>query len=211
MAARTNDPSVSARQRLRRIGLQILGRNLKQRGYMAPTAANASGDDLTRLLQASAEQIIEKLEEKIELKPSDDAPLERVRRIRAAIHQIRIDDERQLDHRVAATWAAEAILAVSILSYSGDYLAESPTLDRHCETLEKLREDLAEKILHPIANRGVVVQFGEPINLAEHLNAKNSRQALSDLTSMFERSVQRGLDEINASVQTPGGESFELP
>ena len=195
----------STRKRMRQIGIHLLSRNLRQRGYMPPSADE---EDLGQLIEASALQIIEKIEEKIELKPSSDPPIERIRRVRAAIHQIRIDEERQLDHRVAATWADEAILALRILSYSSDYLSESPTLDRNCETLEKLREDLVEEILPPIADRGVVVQFGDAINFADYLDAKNSRQALADLTSRFEGSVQSGLDEINQSIDTPGSTVF---
>lgn len=195
------------RPRMRAIGLQILYRNLRQRGYMAPSPDEM---DLALLLEASATQIISKLEEKIELTCSADSmPMDRIRSIRSAIHQIRIDDSKQLDHRVAATWADEAILAMRILSYSSNYLGERPTLDRHSETLEKLREDLAEKMLPPIGDRAVVVQFGEPINLAEHLAAKNSRQVLVSLTSQFETAVQSGLDEINESTDTPGGQVIE--
>ena len=155
--------SLPVRQRLRRVGLEILGRNLRQRGFLPPEVA---GEDLNELLKQSSLQIICKLEEKIGLDASSEEPMERVRRIRSAIHTIRIDETKKIDHRVAATWADEAILAVRILSYSGDYLGESPTLDRHCETLEKLREDLVEKILLPIGDRSVVVsvrradQFG---------------------------------------------------
>ena len=109
---------------------------------------------------------------------------------------------------MATTWADEAILALRILGYSSDYLSESPTLDRHCEVLEKLREDLAEKILKPIEDRGVVVQFGEPVNLADYLGGK-SRQVLPELTRQFEAAVQGGLDELAAQNDSPGGMLLE--
>ena len=140
--------------------------------------------------------------------PGGGAPLERVRKIRSEIHQIRIDESRKLDHRVATGWADEAILAMRILSYSGDYLTDSPTLDRHCEMLEKLREDLAEKIIPPIGDRRAVVKFGEPMNLAEHLG-KKSRVALTDITTGMEQAVQAGLDELNESNDLPGGMLLE--
>lgn len=192
----------SLRPRMRAVGMEILSRNLRQRGFMAPSDEVT---DLNSVLNDCAVEIIAKLEKKIEIasKP-DQSTIERVRKIRAAIHQIRIDETQKLDHRVASSWADEAILAMRILSYSGDYLSESPTLDRHSETLEKLREDLAEKILAPIGERSVVVQFGKPIYLADYLNAKKSRQALTDLTAAFEATVQEGLDEINASNSNPG-------
>lgn len=201
----TADSGASARARLRRVGFEILGRNLRQRGYLPPE----DHMELQEVLEQSALQIICKLEEKIGLECSgSDPPLERIRRIRATIHQIRIDESRKLDHRVATTWADEAILALRILGYSSDYLSESPTLDRHCEVLEKLREDLVEKILKPIEDRGVVVQFGEPVNLADYLGGK-SRQVLPELTRQFEAAVQGGLDELAAQNDSPGGMLLE--
>ncbi len=161
------------------------------------------------MLASSALQIISKLENKIELSDSaSSCPTERIRRIRSAIHQVRIDDQKQFDHRVAATWADEAILALRILSYSGDYLGESPTLDRHGETLEKLREDLTEMFVPPLGDRVAVIQFAEPMNLADRPRTKSSRRVLADLTSELERAVQTGLDEINASNTAAGGETF---
>ena len=199
-------PESSFRDRLRRIGIQVLSRNLRQRGYMSP--AN-DDDDLTTLLKASATQLLVGLEEKISLssKP-DESGLSRVRRIRAAIHQVRIDETQRIDHRVAGIWADEAILAMRILSYSSDYLRESPTLDRHAETLEKLREDLAEQILMPIGPRCATVQFGQPIRLVEYLDVK-SRTALPELTNEVEVAVQAGIDEINADNGLPGGNLLE--
>jgi len=198
----------SVLQRMRSIGLYILSRNLQQRGHMAPAS---SEEDLDEILEGSAIQIISHLEDKIGLsKAAHDRPLDRIRRVRSAIHQVRIDDVQRFDHRVATTWADEAILAVKILSYSGNYLSESPTLDRHCEVLEKLREDLIGETVRPIGDRGVVVQFGEPINLADHLVAmrQDSRGTLAGLTRTFERTVQQGLDEINASNELPGAMTF---
>jgi len=197
---------LTMRQRMRLIGVQILSRNLRQRGYLPPAD---SDDDLSRLLIESATQILSKLEEKIELeRKQDEPPMDRVRRIRAAIHQIRIDENQKLDHRVASTWADEAILAMRILSYSSNYLSDAPTLDRHSETLEKLREDLAEEILPPIGPRKAIVQFGEPIELTPYLEVK-SRKALPELTRKFEQAVQSGIDEINARNELPGATVFE--
>ena len=196
----------SMRHRMRLIGVQILSRNLRQRGYLPPLDA---ADDLNQLLNESAVQILGKLEEKIELeRKPEEPPMDRVRRIRAAIHQIRINEEQKLDHRVASTWADEAILAMRILSYSSDYLSESPTLDRHSETLEKLREDLAEEILPPIGNRKAFVQFGEPIDLSKYLDMK-SREALPELTQKFEAAVQSGIEDINAGNDLPGSLKLE--
>ena len=205
-----HDDQLSIRQRLRRVGLQILSRNLRQRGFIPPESDHsAEGESLNQVLADCAIQIISHLEQKMELGGDEnEAPIERVRRVRAAIHQIRIDETQQLDHRVATTWADEAILALRILGYCGEYVKSSPTLDRHLEAVEKLREDLAEKILLPVGDRKAIVQFGHPINIADSLELK-SRQAAMDLTSQFESAVQQGLDEINSTNECIGAKMLE--
>ena len=199
------DLNVTARERFRAVGLQILSRNLSQRGYMPP---HVDVDELNTVLQDSAQLLLTNLESKIGIEASGDSPMDRVRRVRSEIHQIRIDEARKLDHRVATSWADEAILAMRILSYCGDYLRQSPTLDRHCETLEKLREDLAEEILPPIGDRKAMIQFGQPMDLTEQLG-KKSREALAEITQKSELAVQAGIDELVAANDLPGSLRLE--
>jgi hypothetical protein len=195
------DESSSLRLRMRAIGVQILTRNLRKRGFMPPATDH---DDLPKLLEESVTQIVVGLERKMELNGSENQSLaDRIRVIRSTIHSIRIDESQQLDHKAAGSWADEAMLALRILSYSSDYISDSPSLDRHCETLEKLREDVADKILPPLGDRKAFVQFGEPINLSEHVE-KKSRVVLPELTALFESAVQNGLDEINEANDCPG-------
>jgi hypothetical protein len=136
---------------LHRVGIAMVQRNLKMRGFLPP---NPDFGDLPGLLKASAQLILERLEQKIEIEPKTKGDLmDRLRNIRREIHKVRSNPEREIDHAVAATWADEAIIAFRILSYAGNYLSEKPTLDRVGETIEKMREDLYSRSFPAYAKR----------------------------------------------------------
>lgn len=202
------DPDATPGQALKQIGIAALHRNLKQRGLDAPET-----DDLAELIAHGEGAVLEKLEHKLGLTPRPkDTPTDRIRKARRVIHEVRTDPERVADHAAAATWADEAMLALRFASYSGAYVAEHPTLDRVAETAEKLHEDLTRKMLGPIAERAVVVRFGEPIDLTPHVaNGKPSRKAVGTVTAQAEQAVQQGLDTINAENTHPGGTLWSGP
>ena len=190
-----------------RVGIAMVQRNLKMRGYLPP---DPDFTDLPALLRAAAGLILGRLEAKMEIapKPKDDL-MDRIRNARREIHKVRSDPEREIDHSVAASWADEAILAFRILSYAGNYLSEAPTLDRVGETIEKMREDLFSRAFPPYAERAVMVRLGEPIDVSEKLAAGGkSREVMAGLTEEFERGVQVGLDELNKANPHPGAELF---
>ena len=190
-----------------RVGIAMVQRNLKMRGCLPP---DPDFTDLPALLRAAAGLILERLEAKMEItpKPKDDL-MDRIRNARREIHKVRSDPEREIDHAVAASWADEAILAFRILSYAGNYLSESPTLDRVGETIEKMREDLFSRAFPPYAERVVMVRLGEPIEVSEKLAVGGkSREVMAGLTEEFERGVQAGMDELNKANPHPGAELF---
>lgn len=196
---------------LMRIGRHLLAKNLRQRGFLTP-GEDLSDGQLTEVLHESVDRVATGLETKMNLSPGDPADLaDRLRKIRGAIHQIRIDPEKETEHRVAAGWADEAILAVRILGYSNPYVALDPTLDRVAETVEKLSEDLHGRWDPPFAERDAIVHLGEPINLADGLGDSEggkSRRAVGDLNRAMESGVQAGLDAINASNHREGAKPF---
>ena len=154
--------------------------------------------------------VIQGLETKMQLKVVARSDLvDRIRAIRREIHRIRTDLSREIDHPVAALWADEAMTAFRILSYAGNYLSESPTLDRCGETIEKLREDLYGRMYPAYAERAVQVRFGEPIDIADTMSAGvKARELVADLTAVFEKSVQGELDRLNADNPYPGARIF---
>lgn len=202
----TVDGDADFRAEVKRIGLQGLDQRLREMHLTTPEAK-----DLPSLLQRSAEPIIARLEETLELRVRSNADLiERIRRIRQMIHRIRTDPERAPEHDAGARWADEAILALRILSYAGNYLDEHPTLDRTGETTAKLHEDLTSRALPPLGRRHVFVRFGDPIDLRVHAGAKGrrARAAVQEVINAVERSVQDGLDIINEDNTHPGGVPF---
>ena len=130
---RDEDPTFE----LKRIGWELLTKNLTQRGILTrEEISESSYESISNLLATSVDRILDGLEQKIDLPDGSSKPaIDRIRKARSAIHQILSDPEKTIDHRVANTWADEAILAFRILQYATPYVAEKPTVDRFSETV----------------------------------------------------------------------------
>ncbi|MEM9345988.1 MAG: lysophospholipid acyltransferase family protein [Planctomycetota bacterium] len=193
---------------MRLIGVALLHRNLKLRGLDTPEA-----DDFHGLISHAGGVVMDKLEAKLDITLKADAPLiDRVRKARQVIHEVRTDPERVADHAAAATWADEAMLALRLASYSDSYVASSPTLDRIEETSENLAEDLHRKMMPPIADRAAYVRFNEPIPLCEYVAEKRAgRKQVRGLTARCESAVQRGVDMLSEANPHPGGQQWDGP
>jgi hypothetical protein len=193
---------------IKRIGLSALDRSLKQRGLIPNTP---DGLPLRAHLEHCAELMTSSLETKIGLTARANSPLsQRIRQVRSRIHKVRADPTAKADHQVAATWADEAMLALRILSYAGDYVESNPSLDRCGESVEKLLEDIYSQVQPPYGDRRAIVDIGEPINLSERLDGyeDNARDSVSELTALAESRIQSGLDAINASNTAEGTKLF---
>ncbi|MBX2851857.1 MAG: 1-acyl-sn-glycerol-3-phosphate acyltransferase [Phycisphaeraceae bacterium] len=193
---------------MRLIGVALLHRNLKLRGLDTPEA-----DDFHSLISHAGGVVMDKLEAKLDVAPKPAATLiDRVRKARQVIHEVRTDPERVADHAAAATWADEAMLALRLASYSDSYAASHPTLDRVEETSEKLAEDLYREMMPPLAERAAYVRFNEPVPLCEYVAEKRAgRQQVRELTARCEAMVQRGVDLLNETNPHPGSEKWDGP
>ncbi|HJM63002.1 MAG: hypothetical protein CMN05_06920 [Roseibacillus sp.] len=190
-----------------RISTTALNRFLGQRGYTSPDQAGTVDDQIHH----AAGQIIAALERKMKLKvPPDVDQTGRIRRIRATVHAVRTDPDREVDHPAANHWADEAMLALRILGYRGGYMAINPTLDRVAETVARLQEDVHSRIFRPVGRRRCIVQLGTPIDLRERLDPfqARAREAIAELTRDCETAVQDGINSINASNEAPGAALF---
>ncbi len=199
-------PTSPPRDTLVQVGTAALRRNLRQRGLDAPDTL-----DLAELIEHSAGAVLNDLEAKLTTQPKDGTSLiDRVRTARRVIHEVRTDENRVADHAAALTWADQAMLAFRIVSYLPGYVAESPTLDRISETIEKLAEDVRREMIEPIATRRALVRFNEPIPLDRYIGeGKRGRAAIRELTADSEAAVQRGLDELNDANPHPGGKPWD--
>ncbi|MEM7145111.1 MAG: lysophospholipid acyltransferase family protein [Verrucomicrobiota bacterium] len=198
-------------EEVRRIGFAALERNLRQRGYLHGPGGYPGEGGIRPALEHCAEGIVEGLEAKMEITPkSRDGLGDRIRRIRGKVHQIRLDPERKADHVVAVGWADEAMTALRILSYSGDYLNGEATMDRVGESVEKLLEDTYSEMQAPIGERHAFVEFGEPIPLQRELSAfsEDGRGTLGRLTNRLESAIQEGVNRINERNDYSGSQVY---
>ena len=190
-------------ERIRSVGTAALQRNLRHRGIDVPKM-----EDLNEMIRAAAESVLSQLERKMDLEPrAKDSLIDRARRARRVVHQVRVDAEKAADHKAAELWANEAMVAFRIVSYRGDYVANRPTLDRYAETVEKLSEDIYSKMPEPCGPRCAFVEFGRPIDLGEYGESfkRKAREATRSLTDRVEEAVQDGIDRLNAANPHPGG------
>ncbi len=191
-------------EKVKRVGLTALAKNLRHRGHSVPEAP-----ELAELVKQAGETVVGRLEAKMELSPRpEDTLIDRIRRARKVIHEIRSDPERAHEHTVASHWADEAMLAFRIVSYSGNYVQSRPTIDRFAETVEKLAEDIYARVHPPVGRRVAMVRFGEPVDLTTHLESR-PRQAAGTVTEQVEQAVQQGIDALNAQNPHPGAMLWE--
>lgn len=92
----------------------------------------------------------------------------------------------------------DAFMAMQSFSYPGDYVHESPTLERVAETLMKFEEDflgVSESLPH--GPRRAIVRLGEPIDVRERLAAAGKpRLAVAALTTELETKMQALMDAV---------------
>ncbi|MFT5127814.1 MAG: 1-acyl-sn-glycerol-3-phosphate acyltransferase [Rhodothermales bacterium] len=185
------------------VGDTLLQDALELRGLPIPDAPT-----IRERLEAAAASVIGTLEAKMELTASKGCLIDRIRAVRRRIHQIRIDAESAAAFPDAESWADDAILALRILSYTGDYLQGQPSLDRVAESIEKLVEDYTGKRQAPVGRRQAFVSFGDPLFVADFANAGRSREIVQQLTAAAEASIAKELVAINAANPNPGGGPF---
>lgn len=197
---------------IREIGKAGLFRHLKGRGYDVEGLGHEYGETMQDLINKAAALVMDRLEQKMELKARPkDSLTDRIRRARRVIHDIRVDPERAHDHALAAHWSDDAMLAFRIASYAGDYIAERPTIDRIGETAEKLWEDAHATMSQSFGNRRALVHFNEPVSLRDYLDAFNAkaRDAVRQVTETCEQRLQGGLDLLNEKNEHIGGKLWD--
>jgi hypothetical protein len=133
-------------------------------------------------------------------KPNATATVpERIKELRRACLAALADSKTTPDDAQAIRRDLDNIyLVVQSYSYPGDYVSQSPTLDRIAETLMKLDEDLlGAQPAPPLGPRRVKIQIGEPIDAGACLTSSGkSRVAVPLLTSQLETGMQAALDQI---------------
>jgi 1-acyl-sn-glycerol-3-phosphate acyltransferase len=163
-------------------------------------------------LSAFTTSLVSDIEKALEIEASEETALvDRIRKIRSKIHQIRTDESSDADPQEIDGLADKSILALRIHGYLTPYLTDNPTVDRYEETVERLAEDYYSRIMPRTGPRRATVKVGEPIDVSEILeNAGGKlRNAVGELTKATEAAVQSGIDEINADNDAPGAKRLE--
>jgi hypothetical protein len=124
---------------------------------------------------------------------------ERIKELRRACLHLLADPQTTLtDANTLRRDLDDVYLVVQSFSYPGNYVSESPTLDRIAETLMKLDEDLlGVQPAPPLGPRRVKIHIGEPIDVNACVESSGkSRVAVPLLTAELERRMQGALDRI---------------
>ncbi len=199
-AGSTDDPLAS----MLGLGLHILRTFLQEHGYQTEMAK--SDKSVHEILENFAGALVTRLEEELELPPAKNSDLvDRIRKIRSTIHQIRTTSEGNARPETDAL-ARRAILALRVNGYLTPYLTENPTIDRYEETAERIAEDFYSRAMPRTGPRRAIARLHPPIDVRAALDAAGGkgRAAVPSLTRAMEDAVQAGVDAINRTNDTPG-------
>lgn len=191
------------------LGRHLVGAHLQRHGFLPAHA----GDDasLFEMLKDFAANLATEVEASLGIHPPKGGGLvERIRKVRSTIHQIRTDASGRGEKTGKTTpeidgLAEKAILAFRVQGYLTPYLTEHPTIDRYDETVERLAEDFYSAPMSRTGPRRAIARLHPPIDISTVLSEAGSlRQAVTHLTRTMEQAVQTGIDAINASNDAPG-------
>lgn len=184
-------PHLPLSERLYQFAEALLG--IKEKEYTNTTGHGP----LPQRIQALTDHVLNTLEKAHSLTPRGQTVPERVKDIRRAC----LEKQEQAEGdpvRLAEiqTHLEDVFFAVQLFSYPGDYVKESPSLERLAETIDKFEEDV---LGHPTARiRGTrrgVIEFGEPIDVRHFAEGVTQpRKAARPLTNALECAVQELLD-----------------
>lgn len=185
------------------LGRHLVEGHLRRHGYLHERASEEAA--LYEVLKDFAVNLVSEVETTLALAPPKEGGLvERIRKVRSTIHQIRTDTSGK-PHPEIDGLAEKAILAFRVRGYLTPYLTEHPTIDRYDETVERLAEDFYSKAMPRTGPRRAIAHVHVPLDATGFLNEAGSlRNAVAPLTRAMEAAVQAGIDTINAGNDTPG-------
>lgn len=193
------------------LGRHLVGGYLRRHGFLHEKAHDETA--LFEVLKDFTAGLVAGIEGTLGLSAPKEAGLvDRIRKVRSTIHQIRTDTSGKGEapgpaHPEIDGLAERAILALRVHGYLTPYLTDRPTIDRFDETVERIAEDYYSRAMPRTGPRRAVAHLHEPLDVGTFLSeAGGLRQAVTPLTRAMEKAVQAGIDTINASNDAPGGE-----
>lgn len=204
---RSDQPPV---ERIRRLAEALLG--LKEQEYLGRPQAGPLPQRIAALRDAVLGPLEDRLLNRRNL--ADPVPV-RVKTLRRACLDRLADPSTPPAERTRLQVDLDDVFfAVQAYSYPGDYVFESPTLERIAETLAKLEEDLllGGDCAPAPGPRRALVRFGEPIDVAAALaRAGKPRLAAPMLTAELEARLQATLDALGPGRPLCVGAGDSLP
>lgn len=173
--------------RIYRTGEAILA--LKELEYRGSTFKGPLPERLAEL----ADEILANMESDYNVDSREATIPERVKALRQKVIQ---DRERRVEDGNDITncdiQLEDLYFVIQSFSYPGDYVTESPSLERLAETLDKFEEDILGSQTATIrGKRCATVTFGAPIEVS----SDKTKDGASTLSRLLEQRVQQLLDE----------------
>jgi hypothetical protein len=178
-------------ERVLRVGDRLVGS--QEEIYFGAAKSGVLAPRITVLIRA----ILDRQETEFEVEAGGTVS-ERVQVLRR--HHIRAldDPDTSPEQRGRLLDAMEDLFRVTQLSsYPGRYVTAKPSRERIAETIDKLEEDVLDRVYPSVkGERVVVVHYGEPLPVLR------GRDKAGPLTVTLQQQVQALLDHLNA--QGPG-------
>ena len=177
-------------QRIYRLAQAVLA--LKEIEYLGHTQNMELSERVTALSVA----ILKQWEESYQVDPKQHTIPERVKALRQeAIKRLEDADDESPQQDQSHRALEDLYIVVQLFSYPGDYVSESPTVERMAETLDKFEEDvLGARTATVRGRRRAIVTFGQPITAQRNGETKLTPVSL---TTLLEQHVQTLLDQTN--------------
>jgi 1-acyl-sn-glycerol-3-phosphate acyltransferase len=161
---------------------------LKEVEYMGVPRAGTLAERLDGLRNA----ILDPLEQRHELAGKNASVPERAKALRRACNDLieAGEDGKEIDHEQISNDLNDIFVVTQLFSYTGDYLANDPAIERIAETIDKLEEDILQIPFATIrATRKVKITLGEPVDV-KSFGKGSARKLAPKLTQELEERVQ---------------------
>lgn len=184
-------PDAELAQRIHRFAEAALA--LKELDYLGHTCSGRLRERVVSLTEA----VLSQLEQRHDIRAEGTTP-ERVKVLRKRLIDLLDDDklprENPIRFHQLQQDMEDVFFVAQCFSYPGDYLVDSPSIERMAETADKFEEDVLGKDLPTIrGRRRVVIQVGEPIEIETQ---RRGRDHVVELTQQMQQRVQEMLGEL---------------
>jgi hypothetical protein len=154
----------------------------------------SSTGPLPQRLRSLINFILARLENGYHLESNDANVAERVKLLRQNVIQRAAEcHPESVERKKCDRDLADLFFTIQLMSYPGDYVSETPSIERIAETIDKLEEDVLGAGTAAIRGaRKASVTLGQPIPVSAR---RKERKSAAELTRLLEASVQGLLNE----------------